>query len=170
MYKKLFYTFLVLTLSIFTACSSSEHRLVDKTIDIKSAEWARDSVKVIEFEIVDTSATYNLFYNVRNTIDYPYYNLYLNYKLIASNGDTLHTKTQQMDLFNDKTGEPYGNQGFFSGGSLGDVFDHIILAEQNISFKEAGTYQYALTHYMRTEESLEGLFSIGIKVTKNTTQ
>ncbi len=115
-----------------------------------------DSTVQFEFEITDPSQTYNLHYNVRNSISYPYHNLYVQYTLEDSAGQVLSKALQNMNLFDPVTGKPLGD-------GLGDIFDHRIMAIPNQSFPEAGWYRFNIQQFMR-QDSLPLILSMGLRV------
>ncbi len=155
MSRKLYYVFLLL--AILSACSDPL-RVYEKNIDFSRNLWLADSVAKFEFEITATNLSYNLYYNVRNSISYPYHNLYVLHTLEDSLGNALSSALQNMDLFDPITGAPLGD-------GLGDIFDHRILAIPNQRFPENGLYRFKIQQFMR-QDSLPLILSIGLRVEK----
>lgn len=163
--KRIIYLVLVL----FTvSCSNNENRIFEENQSIDDGVWQREDVKSFKIKIDDISQAYRIYYSIRNTVDYPYYNLYLKHALVNEAGDTLSSRLQHMDLFHEQTGKPLGNGSSFSlsGGSMGDLFDHRIQCLDNIKFEEKGEYTFIIKQYMREGDSIDGLFSIGCRVEK----
>jgi gliding motility-associated lipoprotein GldH len=155
MIHKLFYVSLLLL--ILFACSDP-HRVYEQNTDFSKNLWLADSVVQFEFEITESDLNYNLYYNVRNSISYPYHNLYVLHTLEDSLGTTLSSALQNMDLFDPITGAPLGD-------GLGDIFDHRILAVSNQRFPENGLYRFKIQQFMR-QDSLPLILSVGLRVEK----
>ncbi len=144
------------TLVILSSCDPA--RVYEKNIDFENRIWRQDSISSFSFIINDTTLKYNLFYAIRNSVDYPYHNLYINYTLKDSMGNVLSTELNDASLFNPKTGKPKGE-------GLGDVFDHRILFLENFRFSQLGEHHIDVQQFMRTD-SLSEIMSFGIRVEK----
>ena len=147
----LFFFFLGLS-----GCDGS--RVFEEKITFSNLYWHKDNVATFNFEIEDTDAAYNLFYTIRNSSTYPYYNLYVNYDLRDSVGQAVKQDLQEMVLFDSKTGKP-------KGSGSGDLFDHKIPVLENLRFENKGAYRLKLTQYMRLD-SLPDIASIGLRIEK----
>lgn len=159
-------TFKIILVASLISCSGNKNRIYETHQTIEKGIWEREDIKSFNIEIEDISTHYNFYYTIRNTIEYPYYNLYLRYELLSEEGDTIASKLQHMNLFDEKTGEPLGNKKFFSGGSMGDLFDHQILSLSNVKVPKTGSYTFKVKQYMRDGRSIPGLFAIGCRVDK----
>lgn len=140
----------------FTACDNN--RVYEENYNFADKIWLIDSVPTFRFEITEPDDSYNIYWNVRNTISYPFRNLYLTYYLEDTLGRTISTDLHNMLLFDPKTGKPYGS------GS-GDIFSHQIMALPEFEFDSAGVYQIRLEQYMRTD-TLKDLLSVGVRIEK----
>ena len=147
---------LQLLLLVLIAGCSDDTRVYERNIDMPGNLWLADSIAEFEFEIVNTDESYNLHYNVRNSISYPYHNLYVQYTLEDSLGNVLSKALQNMDLFDPVTGKPLGD-------GLGDIFDHRILAIPNHQFPREGWYRFKIQQFMR-QDSLPLIMSVGLRV------
>ena len=136
--------------------SCDENRVYEKNVDFPNQRWAVDSIPSFEFEISDASKPYNIYWNVRNTVAYPYRNLYLTYYIEDTAGRRLTTDLHNMVLFEPQTGKPYGS-------GLGDIFSHQFMALPNFKFDRAGVYRIRLEQYMRTD-TLPEVVSVGTRV------
>ncbi len=137
------------------SCSDPQ-RVYENNIDFNEKIWTVENVPEFEFEISDVPNTYNLYYNVRNSISYPYHNLYVRYSLEDSLGNVLSSKLQNMDLFDPTTGEPHGE-------GLGDIFDHRILAIEGHEFTNKGIYRFKIHQFMR-QDTVPMILSVGLRV------
>ncbi|KAA3437190.1 gliding motility lipoprotein GldH [Rufibacter hautae] len=147
----------LLSLGLFLA-NCDANRVFEENQDIENNQWPVALAPKFEFEITDTTQQYNVFLNVRNAIQYPFYNLYLRHYLIGPDGKQINTMLHEMYLMDPKTGEPRGN-------GTGDIFDHRFRALKNVRFPQAGKYQLKLNQYMR-QDPLPGIMSVGIRVEK----
>ncbi|WP_422361159.1 gliding motility lipoprotein GldH [Reichenbachiella sp.] len=161
MLKSIFHFLVAVSFSLFVvACGSNT--VIDEQSDIKEGLWHLDSLVAFQFEIEDTTSTYQIQYNVRYAVDYPYYNLFLKYYLEDSAGEMLSSELQELILFDKKTGEPLGE-------GLGDLFDRGVPVFEDQKFPYAGVYTFKVKQFMRMEE-LPGILSFGLKVQKPETE
>ena len=147
---------ILILLLIVELAACDDSRIIDQNADIPNSLWLVDSVKTFQFEIKDAGLSYNLYANITNTIDYPYYNLYYRYRLSDSLDLTLESALLNCILFDAKTGEP-------RGGGVGDIFDHRAPILKNYQFANPGKYSISLQQYMRTD-SLPGIRTVGARV------
>lgn len=147
---------LLTVLLTLTACDPD--RVFEQNIDFKDYSWDVQQKPSFTFQIQDTVARYNLFFNVRNASAYGYYNLYLKQTLIGPAGPVGRPRLHELILMDPKTGEPRGS-------GTGDIFDHQLLALPRMKFRQAGAYTLTLEQYMR-QEQLPGLMAVGLRVAK----
>lgn len=139
---------------VLISCDST--RVYEDFNDMEEAFWHLDSIQRFDFQIEDAAKAYNVKATFRNASSYPFYNLYFQYTLTDSLDNVIAQELKQVDLFDPKTGEPYGS-------GLGDLFDHSFPLEENLTFKAAGTYTLALEQYMR-RDTLPFILSVGARV------
>lgn len=140
----------------FLLSSCDKNRVYEQNKDFESNVWKIADVQEFPFEIKDASKNYNIYFNIRNSISYEYYNLYLKHTLIGPDGKQVSSNLHETFLMDKKTGKPLGD------GS-GDIFDHQILALKNQKFSQTGKYTLKLQQYMR-RDPLPGIMAIGIRV------
>lgn len=158
MIKKPFSFFSALLCLSLLLCSCDANRIFEENQDIANNQWPVKLVPAFQFEVTDTTQQYQVYFNVRNAISYPFYNLYLRHYLIGPDGKQINSSLHEMYLMDPKTGEPRGN-------GAGDIFDHQFLALRKVRFHKPGTYQIKVKQYMR-QDPLPGIMSIGIRVEK----
>lgn len=144
---------IVLFLSLL-ACDSG--RVYEDFNDLEEAFWHLDSTQTFSFEIKDTTKSYNLIATFRNASSYPFYNLYFQYTLEDSSGLMLRQQLKEVELFDSKTGEPFGS-------GLGDLFDHSFVLEEDYQFDYTGEYSLSFQQYMR-RDTLPFILSVGARV------
>lgn len=147
--------FLVVVLS---ACDSD--RLYEQNINLKERYWRADEPMIFDFNIKDTSQPYTIYYNVRNSLEYPYARLFIQYTLADSVGTQIDKKLNAQFLFDQKTGKPFGQSG------IGDVFDHQFLIIEKQVFKHPGKYQLKIEQYNR-QDTLRGILAVGFRLEKS---
>lgn len=148
---------LLVTGLLWTACDKNRIYEVNKTL--ADDQWAVKDTLLFDFAIQDTVSSYNFLYNIRYSGAYPYYNLYTRYYLLDSAYNEIESRQSNMDLFEPKTGKPYG-------GGMGDYYDYQILFLKDKTMPYAGRFYLKTIHYMR-DEPLNGIASFGLKVSKS---
>lgn len=154
-FKNLIY-FLAVSSLLFTACD--RNRIFEKNESFKRRVWYADKPVIFQFDIGDIDYRYSFYYNIRNTLLYPYQNLYLKYSLEDTLGNVYKSELTNIQLFDSKTGRPYGK-------GLGDIFDHRYKVIDQYQFINPGTYIFKINHYMRPD-SLTEILSIGLRIEK----
>lgn len=128
--------------------------------DIEDGKWYIKNAPSFTFEIEDASVPYNIYYNLRNSLSYGYYNLYLTRYLRDATGKEIESRLDELILMDPKTGKP-------NGDGLGDLFDHKVLMKRNYRFPTPGKYTMQIRQYMR-QDPLLNILSVGITVEKAT--
>jgi gliding motility-associated lipoprotein GldH len=150
-----------LLVGVLLSCDSD--RLYEQNINLKERYWRVDEPMVFDFNIEDTSQSYNIYYNVRNSLEYPYARLFIQYTLADSAGNPIEKKLNAQFLFDQKTGKPFGQSG------IGDVFDHQFLILGKQAFKQPGKYQLKIEQYNR-QDTLRGILAVGFRLEKTSTE
>lgn len=158
--SKYWMPFVVLVISIMS-CDSK--RVFDEYQSVSGA-WHKD--KAIEFKLVppDTTKTYNLFINLRNTEAYKFSNLYLIVELNYPNGkalkDTLSYAMARKD-------------GTLLGTGFSDIKENKLWYkghEAPFVFEETGEYRVSIQQAMRENgrvsgiDKLEGITDVGFRI------
>jgi gliding motility-associated lipoprotein GldH len=143
-------------LLLFTACDPN--RVFEQNTDFENYSWDVQQKPSFTFQIQDTTARYDLFFNVRNASAYGYYNLYLKHTLTGPSGPVGKPRLHELILMDPKTGEPRGS-------GTGDIFDHQMLALPHLKFAQPGSYTLTMEQYMR-QDQLAGLMAVGLRVAK----
>lgn len=145
----------------WTIFSCDDGRLYETNHEFVKRNWVVTEIPTFEFVIPDSTSEYNLYFNVRNSLDYPYARIFVNYQLSDSTGAEISKKLVGNNLFDQKTGKPQGESG------LGDVYDHQFSLLTQFRFKSAGKYSIRLSQFMR-QDTLPGVLAVGIRVEKYT--
>jgi gliding motility-associated lipoprotein GldH len=145
-------------LLLLIGCDSS--RVHEANVEFADETWKMADKLTIDFQINDTTLQYNLYFNVRNSLDYPYSRLFVNYALVDPTGVMLDAKMLGNNLFDQKTGEPFGQSG------IGDLFDHQFPLLKQYRFYNTGVYKLTFRQFMR-KDTLEGVFAVGARVERS---
>ena len=131
-------------------------RIYEKNVDLAERQWQVSEKPTFEFSINDQQP-YNLYCNLRNSVDYPYSRIFITYTLKDAAGTELKKELINAFLFDEKTGKPLGSSG------LGDIYDQQLLLLKDYTFKSTGTYTLQFEQFMRTD-SLQGILAVGARV------
>jgi gliding motility-associated lipoprotein GldH len=149
------------TLAIIVAAlllyACDEQRLFENYKDFDDNIWVVKDQPAFDFTITDTQQPYNIYCNLRNAESYPFADFRFTYYLSDTTGALLDKKLRIHDLFNRKSGEPYGESG------LGDIYDHQFLLLKNYKFNHAGKYTVRFEQFMR-RDTLPGILAVGLRV------
>lgn len=140
------------------ALGCDSNTVYSEYVDISDGKWYIKNAPSFTFEIKDASVPYNIYYNLRNSLSYGYYNLYLTRYLRDAGGREIESRLDELLLMDPKTGKP-------SGDGLGDLFDHKFLMKRNYRFPRPGKYTMQIRQYMR-QDPLLNVLSVGITVEK----
>ncbi|GAB3565081.1 hypothetical protein GCM10027578_11780 [Spirosoma luteolum] len=147
---------LVLSLLVWLAVGCDTNVVYKEYTDIEDGKWPVSYAPSFTFDITDASIPYNLYYNLRNSLSYGYYNLYLTRYLRDSQGREIESRLDELILMDPRTGKP-------NGEGLGDLFDHQFLIKRNYRFPKPGRYTMQIRQYMR-QDPLLNVLSVGITV------
>ncbi len=144
----------LLILLFFTGCNSK--LVYEGKKDFTNRYWVFNDPATFNFQIDDPSQKYNLSVNVRNTAEYKYQNIYLQYYLEDSTGRLISKDLKNVQLFNAKTGIPVGQ-------GLGDLYDVERVFLEDFQFENKGAYVFRIDQFMR-QDSLSEIMAVGLKV------
>jgi gliding motility-associated lipoprotein GldH len=142
-----------------TLISCNGDRIFEENAKMKNRIWDVNQPAQFRFSIEDIHYPYDFYFNLRNSILYPYQNIYLNYSLSDTLGNVFKTDLVNIKLFDPKTGEPLGD-------GLGDIFDHQYKVIDHYRFNNPGVYQMRINHYMRPD-SLPEIMSVGLRIDRS---
>lgn len=137
-----------------------ESRLFEQQVDFNQS-WIVTNKPRFDFEISDHTEPCNLYFTVRNSLDFPFSRIFVNYELKDSLGNELSKNLVSGYLFDQKSGEPLGSSG------LGDLYDHRFPLIANYRFEKPGVYSITLEQFNRTD-TLIGVLAVGVRVERAT--
>ena len=145
---------IILISLLITSCDSN--RVYENTADISNSYWLADSIKSFEFTIPNEDIGYNISFSIRNGVEFPHSNIYVQYIISDSTNNTLDEELRNFQLFHPKSGYPFGN------GS-GNLFEHQFDLLVDYDFPYQGKYNISFQQYMRYD-SLPQVYSVGVRV------
>lgn len=148
---------LLLAIVCFSLTGCDSNRIFEENISINQNIWKAYQEFTFQFNIPDSTLSYNVYCNLRNTSKYPNHNIYIRFVLKDSIGTKLESELKNFELFDPKSGTPYGRTG------LGDLFDHQNLLLEDFQFPFKGAFSISLEQFMRYE-NLPEVNSTGIRV------
>ncbi|GAB4345820.1 MAG: hypothetical protein OHK0038_26030 [Flammeovirgaceae bacterium] len=152
----------LIIIGLLVGCKN-DNILFENYKTLEQGFWQYDSTIVFKFSVRERLHNYNITMYLRNTISYPYYNLYIQYQLKSPKGDTLSTSTKELILMNAKTGQPFGKIAEPAGKGVGYYYDHEFPLLSNYQFPDTGTYELQIKQYMRLD-TLPHIHAVGAKV------
>lgn len=156
---KIVYPFkLVVCFLLLSLLGCDKNTVFNENRDFPNAKWAIENECKFGFLIENPNQPYNVYYNVRNNLTYPYYNLFVTRTLLDATGKKIDEKMDELVLADEKTGKPIGT-------GLGDIFDHKILILKGYKFPKKGTYQIKIKQFMR-QNPLPDVLSFGLTIEK----
>jgi gliding motility-associated lipoprotein GldH len=150
------YSFLAISILL---CGCDSKRVFEDNVEFRDRSWKIAEPVQFEFQIADTSKQYNLLMNIRNSLDYPYARIFVNYDLVNLDSASLSKKMITEYLFDQKTGKPLGASG------IGDIYDHQFVILKKYSFRKVGAYKIKFDQFMRMD-TIPGILAVGIRVEK----
>ena len=148
------YSALIILILAFFSCDRK--MVYEKYIPINDMEWSLDSIVSFEFQIEDTAQNHNLLFNIRNSVDYSYSNLWLFVSIVPPNGK------EMKDTVEFTLADPLGK---WFGKGYGKHRDIQFMYRRNVFFPDSGTYKFMVKQGMR-EPILYGIRDIGLRVEK----
>ena len=129
----------------------------EENIAVDNGSWKFDSPVKMKVDIKDSSSTYNIYLNARNTRDYEYQNLIIFLKISDPEGmpsiDTLEYRVADED-----------------GKWTGEVSESLVmnswLTYKNKQFDRSGTFTFEIWHGM-SDMLLSEITDVGIRIEKN---
>lgn len=144
----------VFTVLVATACNNDV--FYTESVHLENNEWKEADTLFYTFESKDTLASYDFYFEVRNTTDYDLQNLYL-FITAYYPGDTYSCDTAECILA--------APDGKWYGKGMGKHKDNRFLFRKGVRFRKSGNYVIAVNQAMR-KENLKGISDVGILIKK----
>lgn len=150
------FPFFVTALFVLALVACDNKSIYDESREIPEGIWNMKQKLTFDFEVPDTTTKYNFYFNVRNTDEYKFSNLYVFF----------HTTFPNGKMGNDTVEFPLMDQtGHWLGKGQGDIHDCRLIFRQGVRFPLAGKYHMEVEQAMRMEE-LPGIINAGVRIEK----
>jgi gliding motility-associated lipoprotein GldH len=137
-----------------TACNNEVFH--NESAHLKNEEWKAADTLFYSFDSKDTLASYNFYFEIRNTTDYDMQNLYL-FITAYYPGNTWSRDTAECILA--------APDGKWYGKGIGKHKDNRFLFRKGVRFRKPGNYVIAVNQAMRIDK-LKGISDVGILIKK----
>ncbi len=131
---------------LLASCDSN--RVFDTYKPLDNNRWLQDDSVSFEFQITDTISKNNLYFNLRNSNEYLYSNLYIISHIVFPNGRKF-VDTLQYEMA-DKNGK-------FLGVGISEIKHNRLLFKENMIFPVSGEYKVSVWQAMRKNGNVEGI-------------
>jgi gliding motility-associated lipoprotein GldH len=142
-------------LLVVQACDSK--RFYEENKRIEKSVWNSKDKAIFKVVISDVFSRYNFYFNLRNSGDYQYSNIYLFLKTVFPDGriarDTIECQLAEYD-------------GKWLGTGISDVKFNRFLFQKDLRFPAKGQYIFEVEQAMRVPD-LKGITDIGIRIEKH---
>ncbi len=151
----------IVVITFFSLVSCDKNQVFDSYTDIETKGWHKDSIISFTLPTMDSLKTYNLFFNIRNTNDYKYSNLFVITNIDYPNGK------KELDTLEYEMAKPTGE---WLGTGATSLKENKLWFKEQFKFKEKGIYKVSIRQAMRTNGSehgilfLKGITNIGFRV------
>jgi gliding motility-associated lipoprotein GldH len=137
--------------------SCEETGLYEKVVFMPKQEWPSAYKPTFNFEIKDTSSSYQVYFLIRHADAYEYNNIWINV-----NGQM----TGDTTLSSNKFEIPLATANRWLGTGMDDLFDHRVLLYKNaVRFMKPGVYTITMSQDMRVDP-LKHVFNVGLRLEK----
>jgi gliding motility-associated lipoprotein GldH len=130
--------------------------LFNENREMKGSSWNVSDHLIFDFNIADTLAKYNFYFNISCTDDYPFSNLYIFFRTKFPNGK-MQIDTAEFAL-SDETGNWYGT-------TPGKEHQLKLIFRKGIKFPFTGKYHMEMEQAMRMTD-LPGINTVGLRIEK----
>jgi len=146
----------VFFVSVLCSCND-ENRVFESNQNIEEAGWTYDNSVVFEAEILDTTAQYNLYVNIRHTKNYEYSNLWMKILTTIPGEEPIETPVNL----------PIANaDGKWFGSGLASVLSVKLIIQEKAILPKIGKYKFELIQNMRVDP-VEDILDVGLIIEKS---
>lgn len=142
---------ILLVAILFSACNNNV--VYDENKEVNQQAWKTTDKLYYEVDITDTIKDYKLAINIRNTIEYPYSNIFFYLNTILPNG-----KVTKCDTIECYLAYPDGT---WKGKGSSKIRDNRFWIAKNIKFEQKGKYTFELRQ-ATIDSTLKGICDVGL--------
>ena len=150
---------ILLTWGLFIQSCQIEPGFEENT-SLGTTGWPEKQVLSYKIPEIPESGSYQLFVNIRQNEDYPFYNCYFIPQIKDGKGKIIKRTLAEGIFYEPKTGKPRGE------GS-GNLYNHSYLIFDKLTLKKGEKITIEISQFMR-RDTLKGIYSVGysLKPTK----
>ena len=142
---------ILLVAILFSACNNNV--VYDENKEVNQQAWKTTDKLYYEVDITYTIKDYKLAINIRNTIEYPYSNIFFYMNTILPNG-----KVTKCDTIECYLAYPDGT---WKGKGSSKIRDNRFWIAKNIKFEQKGKYTFELRQ-ATIDSTLKGICDVGL--------
>ena len=142
---------ILLVAILFSSCNNNV--VYDENKEVNQQAWKTTDKLYYEVDITDTIKDYKLAINIRNTIEYPYSNIFFYLNTILPNG-----KVTKCDTIECYLAYPDGT---WKGKGSSKIRDNRFWIAKNIKFEQKGEYTFELRQ-ATIDSTLKGICDVGL--------
>lgn len=142
---------ILLVAILFSSCNNNV--VYDENKEVDQQAWKTIDKLYYEVDITDTIKDYKLAINIRNTIEYPYSNIFFYLNTILPNG-----KVTKCDTIECYLAYPDGT---WKGKGSSKIRDNRFWIAKNIKFEQKGKYTFELRQ-ATVDSTLKGICDVGL--------
>ena len=152
--RYVFFKILAMSFAVLTLMGCDRSVVFDESKRVDEDGWSMSDSLVFNYQAEDTTTTYLCCFDIRNTGDYPYSNIYFNIKTIYPDG-AIAVDTNLQFVLAEKDGRWLGRQ---SGRYIDGRYPFCYF-----KFPQQGAYQFVVTHAMR-DTLLSGIKNVSFVI------
>ena len=157
-YWHAFFQFSVVIVTLISLASCNNNVFYSESAHLEKGEWKTTDTLFYSFDSKDSLATYDFYFEIRNSTDYDLQNLYL-FITAYYPGNTYSRDTAECILA--------APDGKWYGKGMGKHKDNRFLFRKGVRFRKPGNYIIAVNQAMR-KDKLKGITDVGILIKKQT--
>jgi len=144
----------LLIVLFFGLAACSDNAIIDQNIPIKNKAWLYEQKPLFPVHITNKDIPYHLYLNLRNSIDYPFSDIFI---LIHQQNPNKTKITYRIEV------KLANTEGLWKGTSAGSLFSHQVRFLKDYHFPDTGKYTFQLEQNMRIN-SLTGINDVGLRI------
>jgi len=144
----------LLIVLLFGLAACSDNAVIDQNIAIKNNTWLYEQKPLFSAHITNKNIPYHLYLNLRNSIDYPFSNIFV---LIHQQNPSKAKITYRVEI------KLANKEGLWKGKSAGSIFSHQTRFLKDYHFPDTGKYIFQLEQNMRIN-NLSGINDVGLRI------
>lgn len=147
--------FFTLILSGLIACK--DQPLIDSNEPLAKRQWFRENEPAFIVKVDNPAVAYDLFVNVRNSIDYQFSDIFLQVQQkMPDSSSTLYAIKIKMT----------NREGLWIGTGSGNLYSQQVRFLTNYHFPDTGNYVFKIKQNMRVNP-IEGINDVGIRIAES---